>query len=456
MRPPPIRPLPTALGLVALIGLAALIRGHPTVAGPEGVLLQPVHASAPEMVDIRALRDGETLGEILDGSLGFGDRAELLLAFGEQASPRRMRVGTEVTLRYRARDRWLQGVDVMLNPDETLRLKRDDGGSWSSSLVRTPLWTDTIYVAGLIESSLWNAVWSNAALEDVPSGDRAALIDHLDKVFQWQVDFSRQIQPGDYFRFAFERRVRPDGSMSGGYMVAAELRNAGTAFHAIWFDPNDDGDGTYYDVEGRSVRRSFLRKPLEFRHISSRFSSARLHPILGTWRAHRGVDYAASAGTPVMATADGVIVTRGVSGGPGNAVEIRHSNGFTTRYGHLSRFAGGQSVGARVRQSDIVGFVGSTGLATGPHLHYEMRRAGQALDPLAVELPAGDPVPADDFTRWSTELVGRLALLEVLPGPDRVRGVSERGAPASPEDLAEGVPPGASDQGESVLGGSGP
>ena len=423
------------LSLGGALALGILFMGHPETAQPEVGKLAPVFAAPAERVEVRAIGRGQTLGEVLAAALDPAEQNAFLMSFREEASPRRMRVGTEVTLRYRAGDDWLRGVDVVLNPDETVRLTRD-GFGWRSTRMETPVWTDTLYAAGTIEDVLWNAVVGSPALEGVPPADRALLIDHLDKVFQWQIDFSRQIQKGDYYRFAFERKVRPDGSMRSGHLIAAELVNVGTSFHAIWFDPNDDGQGTYYDLQGKSVRRAFLMKPLEFRRISSRFSNSRLHPILKTWRAHRGVDYAADAGTPIMATADGVITLRGRSGGLGNAVEVRHPNGFVTRYGHMSRFAGGQAVGTRVRQGDVIGYVGATGLATAPHLHYEMHRGGRAVDPLTIQLPSGDPVPDGAMGRWSSELLGRLALLEVLPGAADARYADVDAPPsqASPDD----------------------
>lgn len=386
---------------------------------PEVGRLEAIQAAPVERLDIRTLASGQTLGQVLDEVLSFDEQQALLLAFREQASPRRMKVGTEIALRY-GRDDGLRGVDVSLNADETVRLTRDAYG-WNSALMETPVFTDTLLVVGTIEESLWTSLMRNRFLDQVPAGDRGVMVDHLDKVFQWQLDFSRQIQPGDAYRVAFERQIRPDGTMRSGHIVAAEFVNLGTPYHAVWFDPNGDGSGSYYDLEGTSVRRAFLAKPLEFRRISSRFTNARFHPVLNRWRAHRGVDYAADRGTPIMATADGVVQHRGALGGLGNAVVIRHANGFTTRYGHMSRFAGGVTVGTRVRQGDLIGYVGATGLATGPHLHYEMLRNGAHVDPLAVELPSGDPVPADDWARWERELQPRLALIESLPAVGGVR-----------------------------------
>jgi murein DD-endopeptidase MepM/ murein hydrolase activator NlpD len=435
------------MGIGGVAGLGALYF-VPGGAAPEAGRLDPVYAVPAEELEIRALGSGETLGGVLASALEPGEQQQLLLAFREQASPRRMRVGTEITLRYQpgesvstAAERWLRGVDVALNPDETVRLTRGELG-WRSALVQTPTWTDTISASGVIDDAFWTAVVRNDDLDGVPAGDRALLIHHLDQIFQWQIDFSRQIQKGDRYRFVFERQVRPDGSMRAGHVIAAELVNAGTPFHAVWFDPNGDGAGHYYDLEGKSVRRAFLRKPLEFRRISSRYTNARFHPVLKTWRAHRGVDYAAGTGTPIMTTADGVVTHRGPRGGLGNAVIIQHANGFVTRYGHMSRFAADVRVGTRVRQGQVVGYVGSTGLASGPHLHYEMWRSGKPVDPLAIDLPSGDPVPDDDRSLWESDLRVRMALLEDLAGPgDGVRYAGADRRNVDDDDETDGALP---------------
>ena len=221
--------------------------------------------------------------------------------------------------------------------------------------------------------------------------------------------------------------------MRAGRLLAAEMVNRGTPYYALWFDPNGDGDGSYYDLEGNSVRRSFLLKPLTYRRISSTFTNSRFHPILKTWRAHRGIDYAADRGTDIMATSDGVVIHRGAKGTFGNTVEIRHNNGFITRYAHMSRFEPGVNLGTRVRQSDIIGHVGMTGLAGGPHLHYEILSDGRQIDPLSIDLPPGDPVPSEDRLRWQFEMTIRVALLEAIPGAGPVRKLAEDEEPDQPE-----------------------
>ena len=389
---------------------------------PDAGSLDAVYANPSEQLQLLSLGPDQTLGLLLGGVLSANDQADLIVAFQEYANPRRMPAGTELVFHYLKDDQWLRSLDVVVNPDETVRLTRNDLG-WESELVRTPTYLDTLSASGEIESVLWSAVVNNEDLGGVPFEDRNSLIDELDQVFQWQVDFSRQIRVGDTYRFAFEREVRPDGSMRTGRLLSAELVNSGTPYHAIWFDPNDDGEGSYFDLEGNSVRRAFLLKPLAYRRISSRYSNSRLHPILRTWRAHRGVDYAADAGAEVMATSDGVVIHRAWKGSFGNTVEIQHPNGFVTRYAHLSAFRSDVKLGSRVRQSEIIGYVGMPGQATGNHLHYEMmKRNGEHMDPLAVDLPAGDPVPSDDQARWGEELMMRVNLLESIPGTEPILG----------------------------------
>lgn len=386
---------------------------------PDVGRLDPVQAMLPVAVEDYELGWGQTLGEVLSAHLSNNEQAALLASLREQASPRRLKVGTRISMYVRPDDE-VSEVDIHLNRDETVHLVRRDA-RWTSSLERVPVVVDTLTVAGRIDASLWASIVDHPELVDMPLNDKGVLVDALDRVFQWQLDFSRQIREGDHFRVAFERLLRPDGSMREGTLIAAEFVNVGKPFHAVYFDPNDDGKGSYFDLEGNSVRRAFLLKPLSFRRISSRFSNGRRHPILNTVRAHRGVDYAANRGTPIMATADGIVQHRGPLGGLGNTVVLAHANGFTTRYGHMNGFASGIRVGDRVSQGETIGYVGMTGLATGPHLHYEMIRNGSHIDPLAVDLPNGDPVPADDRDRWMSEMRPRVALLSSIPQPRGVR-----------------------------------
>ncbi len=389
---------------------------------PESEALEAVFAQTPYREEVRRLTFGLTFGQILtEAGVGASERQAILLAFREQFSPRRLKADSEVVLRRHPDAGYVDGIRVSLDRDRTLLLNRGPGQLWHSVVEALPTTVDTVYAAGEIATSLWDAVMTDPVLEEMPRLDRVNFIDRLDRVFQWRVDFTRSIRVGDTYRFVFERQKRPDGSMRSGNLLAAELVNDGRPHHAIWFDPNGDGRGTWYDLEGESVRRAFLMRPLRFSRISSRFTLSRFHPILRRWRAHRGVDYAAAAGTPIEVTADGEVVRRGWSDSYGRVIDVRHPNGFLTRYGHLQGFASGTAVGSRVAQGQVIGYVGMTGLATAPHLHYEMHAGGRAVDPLAIELPADDPIPTDSFERWTLERTERFALLQRLPGPEAIR-----------------------------------
>ncbi len=405
---------------LAAVAIAAAACAACAFEPPDAGRLARLYVPPAETVQIFSLGRGDTFGEVLDGIVNANEQAALLMAFQEHASPRRLREGTEISLRFLSDEDDVRGVDVALNPDTTVRLVREPLG-WVSDLIQTPVFVDTLFVSGEIESFLWDAIHRNPTLASAPAADRNELVYSLDAVFQWQVDFHRQIQVGDTYRFVFEREVRPDGSMRSGRVLAAELVNVGKPFHAIWFDPNGDGRGSYFDQTGESVRRAFLLRPLEFRRISSSFTTSRYHPILNTWRSHRGVDYAANSGTEIQATADGVVTERRRDASYGNTILIRHPNGFQTRYAHMRAFRNGIVVGSRVGQGEVIGYVGMTGLATGPHLHYEMLINGRHVDPLSVDLPAGDPVPSQDRMRWLEESSVRFAMLEGVPSAGPVR-----------------------------------
>lgn len=418
----------TLLGVGGIFTVGFLAVGSPRSTVEVGVL-DPIVAVPAEEFEVRVLGRGETFGAVLaEASLDGNDQQLLLEAFQEQASPRRMQAGTEIILRRLRSDGVLRALDVSLNRDETVRLVRDDFAGWRSERVAVPVVVDTVATSGMIRSVLWTSILTDPELESMERNDRIRLIDQMDRIFQWKIDFTRQIQPGDIYRVVYERQVRPDGSTRAGTVLAAEIINGGRSVVAVFFDPDGDGEGTYYDLDGNSVRRSFLRRPVEFSRITSRVGSRR-HPILNTIRNHNGVDFAAPTGTPVYATADGTVTFRGVSGGYGNMVEIRHANGFTSRYAHLNSFASGVTVGSRVRQEQVIGTVGMTGLATGPHVHYELRRSGQVLDPLSIDLPAGDPIPHDAWEAWESQRSERLALLEVRTGfAPQIRVASTGGA----------------------------
>ena len=262
--------------------------------------------------------------------------------------------------------------------------------------------------SGEIQSSLF------AATDAAGLSDSVAV--QLADVFSSEVDFHRDLRPGDRFAVVFEAFYSNGEFVRSGRIVAAEFTNAGRTSRAVYYqDPQ--GRGGYYTPEGKNMRKSFLRSPLEFSRVSSGFSLSRFHPVLNTWRAHTGVDYAAPSGTRVKATADGYVQVVGRQGGYGNLIVLRHRNEYSTAYGHLSAYAKGLRVGQRVNQGDVIGYVGMTGLATGPHLHYEFRVNGVYQNPLKLAVPPGPPITAalrPAFENSLRPLLEQLSLIHEL------------------------------------------
>ena len=417
-------------GVSGMLGIGAFGLLSAVSSVPDAGVLDPVMAAAAEDTRVAVLARGRTLGAVLgESTLSVQEQQDVLTAVRAHSNPSRLRAGTEIRFRVVRATDWIRGIDIAVSNDELVRVDRRTDG-WGSALIPTPVRADTLAIGGTIDSDLWSSIVANAGLGDLPQADRAYVIHLLDRVFRWSVDFAREIQPSDSYRIVLEREVRPDGSMRSGRLLAAELVNAGRPLYAIWFDLHGDGEGGHYDLAGESNRAAFIRAPLEFMRISSRFNRNRFHPILQVSRPHIGVDYAAAKGTPVMATADGVVSFSGRNGGYGNSLEIRHDSGFVTRYAHLNAFVAGVGAGSRVAQGGTIGFVGMTGLATGPHLHYEMHRNGVPVDPLTVDIPVGEPIPLIERARWRAELNARLSILRTVPGR-AVFQVAEGDTPAA-------------------------
>jgi murein DD-endopeptidase MepM/ murein hydrolase activator NlpD len=286
------------------------------------------------------------------------------------------------------------------------RLERDEQGLRG---VRSelPLERRVVRLAGVIERSLFETVHE--------LGEGAGVTEKFADVFIWDIDFSSQTRPGDEFRMVFEKFYDREGFVRYGNILAAQYRSGARQFTALYFE-DKDGYADYYTPDGNSVRRTFLRAPVNYTRISSRYSKSRLHPILKVRRPHEGIDYAAPTGTPVWAVADGEVVFKGWEGGFGRLLKVRHNNGYISYYGHLSAYAEGLKVGSRVQQKQVIGRVGRTGLATGPHLDYRLKLGGRFVDPLKVKFPAGRPVTVIAQPRFAEVRDLRLAeLLEVSP-----------------------------------------
>jgi murein DD-endopeptidase MepM/ murein hydrolase activator NlpD len=253
---------------------------------------------------------------------------------------------------------------------------------------------DTLTVSGTIQSSLFAAL-DKSANSELPRGARAELAFSLADIFEYRVDMSKDFQVGDKFHILVERLQKPNGSIIINKILGARLALSGNEIEAIRFESHGAG-GEYFDQSGKSLRAAFLRAPVAFRRISSIFGGRR-HPVLGIWRRHKGTDYAASMGTPVRSVGDGVVVFAGRKGGYGNVIDIRHRNGYVSRYGHLRNFAKGIHRGSHVTIGSTIGAVVMTGLATGPHLHFEILVNGVQRDPkIALQMKGGDPIPSSE------------------------------------------------------------
>ncbi len=385
------------LGTYTLVALAfaGALRFTPRLPDPDrkpGEMLVTQAAQPTISLQFDTLRRGESLGSLLSrGGLSDSAVKQILdAAYKTALDERRVPAGMPVTITSQAADSEPSEVTLQLSTDHLLKVQRS-GDSWTGTDERLPWSTDTIVVGGTITSNLYQAMDSSASGE-LPAGARQQLAWSLADVYEYRVDMSRDLQAGDHFSVAAERMVAPNGAVRIGKIIAATFNLSGTPITAVRFH-SESARGDYFDQFGKSMRAAFLRAPLEFRRISSVFGM-REHPILGSWRQHKGTDYAAAAGTPVRAIGDGVVVREGWGNGYGNVLEIRHRNGFVTRYGHLSRFASSVHAGSRVSIGQLVAFVGSTGLATGPHLHFEVLVNGQQRDPRkALKSTGGEPVP---------------------------------------------------------------
>ena len=391
----------------AAVAMAGVRRPSATAELPMAQPIVVVGDMSTEVLD--TLRRGETLSELLarQGVLDF-DVSRLDVA---SLDPRRLRAGLVFSFRRPAADSLPDRISVRASPEQRVVFRRAMKG-WESAVDSIQWRSEPFRIEGDIVNSLYEAIDAQVADDQLDAVQRQRLAWDLADIYAWQVDFTRDIQNGDKFRVVFDRLISEDGEVRFGRVLASDLTMSGKSLTAFRFESG--ARSTFYDDEGKSLRRAFLRAPVQFRRISSSFARARRHPVLGITRRHQGTDYAASPGTPVMAAGEGVVLRAGRAGGYGNLIELRHRNGITTRYGHLRGFARGIRSGARVTQGQTIGYVGSTGLASGPHLHYEFRVNGVAKDSRRVALGNGAPVP--DAQREAFELE-RDRLKTLLDGP---------------------------------------
>lgn len=346
-------------------------------------------APLPEHVSFVTIQSGDTLDALFEACGFTRDEAnELVTAFSPRVDPRSLRPGQ--MLRYHRDGEGIPTrVEFLLTGWGSVRARRD-GAGFAVEELKAPESRMETTVAAEIDTSLWNAL--------VPTGENPSIVTALVDVFQWDVDFFH-LQRGDRFGFVVEKRFVGADFTGYGPILAARFEHKGITYEAFRLE-SKDGTAGYYTADGRPVRKQFLKSPLKYSRVTSRFTSRRFHPVLKTFRPHYGVDYGAPPGTPVMCTADGVVVHAGRGGGEGNIIRVRHSSRTETAYLHLSRFAKGMRPGAKVRQGDVIGYVGATGLATAPHLDYRVREGGKWIDPLKLRSVTPDPLRGGSLARF--------------------------------------------------------
>jgi murein DD-endopeptidase MepM/ murein hydrolase activator NlpD len=299
----------------------------------------------------------------------------------------------------------LAQLDLILSPIETLTISNNETGYDIQTTTRT-VDVHKINTAGIIESSLFEA--------GIEAGLSNKLVMELAYIFGWDIDFALDLRKGDQFKVIYEEEFLDGEKIADGAILAAEFVNQGNVFQAIRFT-NDDGTSRYFSPSGDSMRKAFSRTPVHFSRISSRFSYSRKHPKLkGVTRPHRGVDYAAATGTPILATGDGKVDFVGTKGGYGRTVVLSHGGKYTTLYAHMSRYKKGMKRGKRVKQGDVIGYIGMSGTATGPHLHYEFRVDGIHRNPLTVALPKAEPLNKKYLVDFNQQAMPLLAQLDTI------------------------------------------
>jgi murein DD-endopeptidase MepM/ murein hydrolase activator NlpD len=426
-----------AYGVVALLAAAAIFFSNPL----------PTRATRPAAEVLTAAHVEHRWRERND-TLGKGDNLMALLARGGLSDAiareaikaaksldfRRIPPNLAVRVRSDVNDSIPSEITLQLAVDKFLHLKRDSVG-WKEEVEQVAWVMDTIVISGDIapnRSNLYLAM-DSAAVGALPRSARYRLVNLLaEDIFEYRVDMSRDLRVGDRFRVVAQRSRLPAGLTRIDTVIAAAMTLSGKTTEAVRFR-SQKVLGLYFDQDGKPMRSGFLRSPLRFSRITSRFGM-RMHPILGTMRAHQGTDYGATSGTPIRAIGDGVVIRAGWHNGYGNVVDIRHAKGYVSRYGHMKGFGPGIHAGARVNREQTIGYVGSTGLSTAPHLHFEVHVNGVQRNPGAVLANvSADPVPAservafaDAHTRAQMLLAGQPLLASTDAGGARQAGAQRQ------------------------------
>jgi len=356
----------------------------------------------PFVTESVEVAEGSTYGTLMaDAGVGAADAAAIFAAAEEVYDLTNVRLGRTIDLVYGRESGELQRLEYQIDSEEVLQVSRDDSGAWTAERVLIPYEVAVKTAEGVIEGSLY----VSALKQDL---DERAII-ALAEVFQWEVDFVMDVRVGDTYRFIYEERYLNGQYVMPGAVLGAKFVNDGQTYYAFGYVAPDGSEG-YFDEEGESVEKVFLKAPVAFKYISSGFTTGlRYISAFDVSTGHRAIDYAAPTGTPIRAVGDGTVVQAGWNGAYGRFVSLRHNSIYTTNYGHMSRIA--VSAGQKVTQGQTIGYVGSTGFSTGPHLHYEMVKNGSKINPLREEFPSTEPVPEEyraDYMSKIAELRERL------------------------------------------------
>ena len=363
---------------------------------------------------VDTIREGQTLSDILLAQ-GLDHQQTFAAAntFNEMLDVRDLRAGRTFTI---VDDADTDGPDFLAyQPSIYEYVRLDLRGGDRSERVKLPVKTEIALAAGKIESNLWNAMTG--------AGLSYALTDRMEDALQWSVDFYH-VQPNDAFQLLYEKKYVENEDAAPGMVKAARYSTGGDDIYAFWYCSPDSTYQGYFGLNGEPMKSTFLKSPVRFSRMSSAFNLRRFHPVQKRIKPHLGTDYAAPRGTPILATADGVIVERGRRGGNGNFVKVRHSKQYTTQYLHMQKFEAGQSVGTRVRQGETIGYVGSTGLATGPHVCYRFWKDGRQIDHTKLRFPPAKNMP--DSLLPAFELVRDAYLLELNKVGTPLRNTAEQ------------------------------
>jgi murein DD-endopeptidase MepM/ murein hydrolase activator NlpD len=360
------------------------------------------------------IKSGDTLSSLFKAA-GFNDGIMLSVIHGEGDADKLQRLYAGETIRFASDDQGkLAAVELQRNRLKSLKVSRTDDGFKGQILTREPE-ARPMFASGVIDDSLYASARA-AGLND-------KLTMELTDIFGWDVDFVYDVRKGDRFEVVYQDLYLDGKKLGTGKILSARFINRGDERLALLYT-DDSGNSDYFTPDGKSMRKAILRTPIDAR-VSSPFNLQRRHPVLGVVRPHEGTDYAAAPGTPIKAAGSGRIISAGRKGGYGRAVVLQHGDGITTLYAHMSRIARGMKAGSRVKQGQTIGYVGSSGLATGPHLHYEYRVNGRPVNSRTVKLPDAKPVPSSEMAQFRKIADQRLAQFNVFEGREQQLAMAE-------------------------------